>query len=215
MTDDDLGYTYEEWHLEWIADGMPWRSVREQPRLWDPAAQLNRLAKPTSTSIGSELGLEFLEREDLALSLDDLKYGFERGWLRASTVVDSAVREVRRGDRDPILLEVASLLRDDLDQLPDVLAQLDFPEHIHDPREAARKWLYLKLKAAYDRRQDLDDPLGTGEEIYANFDYPPTVESFVRYMPLRPGDDAGESALLKRWSAFLGSEHEALRAQAP
>ncbi len=163
-------------------------------------------------TIAFELGPEFFDREDVPLSVDDLKYGFERGWLRPSTVIDRAVREIERGDDDPVLLEVASLLRDDVDELPDVLAQLDSPDHVHDPRESARKWLYLQLKAAYDRRQDLDDSLGVVEQIYADFDYPPTVEGFVRYMPLPPGDEPGEAALVERWAAFLRGERDALRA---
>jgi hypothetical protein len=94
------------------------------------------------------------------------------------------VREVERGDEDPLLLEVGSLLRDDVDELPGVLARLDSPDHIHDPRESARMWLYLQLKAAYERRRGLDDPLGAVEQIYADFEYPPAVERCVRYMPL-------------------------------
>jgi len=123
-------------------------------------------------TVAFELGRDFLDREDIPLSIDDLKYGFERGWLRAPTVIDWAVREFERGDDDPALLEVASLLRDEVDDLPDLLAQLDSPDHIHDPRESARKWLYLQLRAAFERRHDLDDPLGVVEEIYADFEYP-------------------------------------------
>jgi hypothetical protein len=158
-----------------------------------------------------ELGPEFLDTEDVPFSVDDLKFGYERGWLRASTVIDRAVHEVERGQGDPVLVAVAALLRDDMSELPDALARLDSPDHIHDPQESARKWLYLQLKAAYDRRQDLDDPLGVVEEIYADFDYPPTVEGFVRYMPLRPGDEPGTAALIGRWAAFLRGEREALR----
>lgn len=159
-----------------------------------------------------EMGLEFLEREGVRLSVDDLKFGLERGWLRASTVIDWAVREVDGGDDDAVMLEVASLFRGDVDELPGVFAQLDWPDHIHDPRESARKWLYLQLKAAYERRDELRDALGVVEEIYADFDYPPTIEGFVRYMPLRPGDEPGLAALVERWAAFLHDEHDALRA---
>lgn len=160
-----------------------------------------------------ELGPDFVDREGIPLSVDDLKYGFERGWLRATTVIDQAVREVKRGSDDSFLLEVASLLRDDVDRLPDLLAQLDSPDHIHDPRESARKGLYLQLKAAYDRRQALRDALGVVEQIYADFEYPPAIEDFVRYMPLRSGDQPGEAALLERWAAFLEREYDALHAE--
>jgi hypothetical protein len=161
------------------------------------------------------VGREFLQREDIPLSVDDLKYGFERGWLRGATVIDWAVREVERGDADAVLLEVASLLREDVDTLPDVLRILDSPDHIHDPRESARKWLYLQLKAAFDRRDALGDPLAVVEQLYADFDYPPAVERLVRYMPLQPGDEPGEAALMVRWEEFLRVEHDALRAKLP
>jgi hypothetical protein len=54
--------------------------------------------------------------------------------------------------------------------------------------------------------------LGVVEQIYADFDYPPAVEGLVRYMPLQPGDEPGEAALVERWAAFLHGEHEALQA---
>lgn len=40
VSDDDVGYPYEDWRLEWVIDGMPWRSTRHKPEGWDPAAQL-------------------------------------------------------------------------------------------------------------------------------------------------------------------------------
>ncbi len=160
-------------------------------------------------TVSFEFAPEFLDQEGIPLSVHDLKYGVERGWLRAPALIAWAVREVGRGHDDPVLLEVASLLRDQVDELPDVLAQVDAPDH--PPRDSARKWLYLLLKAAYDRRQDLEDPLGVVEQIYADFDYPPAVASFVRYMPLGPGVQPGEAGLFDRWADFLETEHAVLR----
>lgn len=161
-------------------------------------------------TVSFELGSKFFDREEVQLSVGDLKYGFERGWLRPWTVVELAVLAFERGDDDPVILEIASLLPDDVGGLPDLLAQIDSADHIHDPRESARKWLYLQLKAAYENRQDLHDPLGVVEEIYADFDYPPALEGFVRYMPLQPGKEPGEAALFERWARFLRDERDAL-----
>jgi hypothetical protein len=45
VTDDDKGFTHEEWRQRWIADGMPWRSpVDPVPPGWDPVAQLRNIA---------------------------------------------------------------------------------------------------------------------------------------------------------------------------
>lgn len=42
VTDDDLGYTYDDWRRRWVADGMPWRSqgIEPPPPDWDPGRQL-------------------------------------------------------------------------------------------------------------------------------------------------------------------------------
>jgi len=41
-TDEDQGYSYEDWRIRWIQRGMPWDSDGIQPRPigWDPAKQL-------------------------------------------------------------------------------------------------------------------------------------------------------------------------------
>jgi hypothetical protein len=157
-----------------------------------------------------ELGPEFLVAEKIPLGAEDLRYGLARGFLKAATAVDLAVHDVRRSAEDPILQELAALLRDEMDRVLEVLSALDDPERVHDPRESARKWLYLQLKAAFIDRIRLSDPLGIVEQIYADFDYPPAIASFVRYMPVRPGDASGVEALMQRWQDFLDSEHEAL-----
>ena len=44
VSDDDLGYSYEEWRRGWIEHGMVWSSVgRVQPPDWDPVTQLQSL----------------------------------------------------------------------------------------------------------------------------------------------------------------------------
>lgn len=42
--------------------------------------------------------------------------------------------------------------------------------------------MYIVLLDLFNKRKELDDPLGNVEEIYENFDYPEKIESFVRYM---------------------------------
>jgi hypothetical protein len=162
-------------------------------------------------TVSFEVGVEFLLREDLPLSPEDLRFGLEKGWLHTPTVIQYAVREVEKGATDSILLDTASLLPDEVDKLGEILAQLDDPFRVYDPRRSHRIWLYVQLKAAYERREELADPLGVIEEIYADFDYPPTIADLVRYMPLRDGDEPGVAAILQRWHGYLTEELEALR----
>lgn len=45
FTDEDQGFTYEEWRTRWTQAGMPWRSegIVTSPREWDPCAQLKKV----------------------------------------------------------------------------------------------------------------------------------------------------------------------------
>jgi hypothetical protein len=46
VSDEDRGFTYEQWRARWKADGMKWSSKQEPPRDWDPAVQLARIVRP-------------------------------------------------------------------------------------------------------------------------------------------------------------------------
>jgi hypothetical protein len=167
------------------------------------------MAEPVSVTF--EVSAAFVLAEDVPMTAEDLGYGFERGFLKPADVVALATHEVGRGVDDDVVVALGSLLRDEVGRVPEVLELLDDPERVHDPRESARKWLYLQLKAAYDERERLSDPLGVVEEIYADFDYPSAVASFVRYMPLRLGDEPGAGPLMDRWRDYLAGEGLALR----
>jgi hypothetical protein len=40
VSDEDCGFTYEQWREKWRAEGMKWASRQEPPRGWNPATQL-------------------------------------------------------------------------------------------------------------------------------------------------------------------------------
>jgi hypothetical protein len=44
VSDDDEGFSYEQWREKWIEKGMPWRSVSQpKPASWDPMKSLAAL----------------------------------------------------------------------------------------------------------------------------------------------------------------------------
>jgi hypothetical protein len=45
VSDDDIGYTYDEWRQEWIVEGMPWRGSQPTPPDWNPIQQLDDLGR--------------------------------------------------------------------------------------------------------------------------------------------------------------------------
>ncbi len=78
--------------------------------------------------------------------------------------------------------------------------------------EISTRWLVALLADLYAKREVVADPLGEVEKIYADFDYPESVESFVRYMPATGGYDPAAHSheqnvarLVENWKAFLDS----------
>lgn len=122
------------------------------------------------------------------------------------TAVILAGDAVSNGGADPTLLNVAQIDRDDIASVREALRATDPEEADLFPPQSVRKWTFLQLKAAYEMRDRLRDPLGVVEEIYAAFDYPVAVATFVRYMPAPPGAQTGEDALYDRWSRYLADE---------
>ncbi|HEU0131101.1 MAG TPA: DUF2247 family protein [Mycobacteriales bacterium] len=161
-----------------------------------------------------ELPAAFIIDEDIPLDAQDLAYGLHKGFLKQATAIDIAVNEVNRGASDPVLRELAGLLREEKERVSDLLMPRGEPHPADNLAKSSRKWLYLQLKAAYSMQERLSDPLGVIEQLYADFDYPPTIASFVRYMPLAPGQEAGEAGLGKRWVEFLDREHASLTRRA-
>lgn len=43
VSDDDRGFTYEQWREKWRMEGMKWSSHRKVPRGWDPGTQVAKL----------------------------------------------------------------------------------------------------------------------------------------------------------------------------
>ena len=52
VSDDDRGFTYEQWRVKWQADGMKWSSERKIPRGWNPTAQVAKIAIRRNVSDG-------------------------------------------------------------------------------------------------------------------------------------------------------------------
>lgn len=44
VSDDDRGFTYDEWRARWIREGMPWNGEGQSPPSgWNPTEQLKRV----------------------------------------------------------------------------------------------------------------------------------------------------------------------------
>ncbi len=139
----------------------------------------------------------------------ELAWGYSHGWVSPETAVAIALAKFEAGVYQPAPEEeIALLLSDDLDRVPDLLSDLEF---VDEPAERrARVWLFLALAYVFEHRREYADPLGAVESLYGMFDYPAEIQGLVRYMPTAAGS-TGVDALMHNWEAWIGSLSEEYR----
>ncbi len=155
-----------------------------------------------------ELPLE--QVRDLASILDwgDIAYGYRRGFIDATTVVSLAVEKVTAGE-EGATAELAALLSDELDRVPELLklaAAGASSEEI-----SSRIWMFLILRAVWREKERFRRPLLVVEAVYEQFDHPPEIAHLIYYVPPDDGIPKGEQALLERLGAFVEDEEQRLR----
>ncbi|MFI8718219.1 DUF2247 family protein [Stenotrophomonas sp. NPDC077464] len=150
-------------------------------------------------------------------SWGELAWAMERNLIDINVLKDYAEeREDQAGDPD-----IEDLLRqlDGADSYEQAVLAKQLVRLVEgvDEEAVARKWLVAMLGNLYEKRDTLADPLGEVERIYADFDYPECMESFVRYMPPADGyvpeshsHDQNIARLFTNWQAFVSEARRVL-----
>lgn len=86
-------------------------------------------------------------------------------------------------DHDERVFKLSLINKSNILELKPVLEDLASEMRDYSPKN----WLYVLLSDVFHRKEEFEDPLGEVEKIYADFDYPEEIESFVRYMPPKDG----------------------------
>lgn len=151
-------------------------------------------------------------RERLGLSWRDALWGYEHQLIGWSAIVDLAIERISAGSEDPLEIELACLTKTETYQVGDLLRKLANTLPEGEGVFAQRKWLYLLLAWLFENKERVPDPLGGVETIYADFDYPPEIEGFVRYMPVTDAydpsahtKDENENRLFGKWREYLAT----------
>jgi hypothetical protein len=149
-------------------------------------------------------------KERASLSWRDISWGYEHQLLSWSSPIEFAVHRVAAGSNDRVEIELAGLEKSEAHKVGDLVRQLATGESPDSEEAIRRKWLFLVLAWLYEHKEQLDDPLGEVETIYANFDYPADIAGFVRYMPVTGEYDPrrhtkaeNEKRLFDLWKEYL------------
>lgn len=135
--------------------------------------------------------------------------GVREGWVPEADVIDFAVAKLEEGDEREAVVELASLFSHEEDEVPELLERLAEDEG-YDEKDMRLAWLRLLLAWIYENREQLSDPLGIIEGLYADFGYPEEIRELVRYTPPSNGSRPWElepeqrtRRLIELWRSYL------------
>jgi hypothetical protein len=153
------------------------------------------------------------------LTWSELAYGYSKQFLGWRTPVEFAAKKVQQGQADRDVRELASVGKDQVWKVSELLQQLAAKEG-REPASASReKWLFIFLRWLYENRDRFEDPLQEVEEVYADFDYPEAMKGFVRFLPPTDGyhpelhsKEENRERLYRLWREYLEKEARRFRA---
>lgn len=140
------------------------------------------------------------------LSWLEILYGIEHSLIPPKIAIQHANNILNdASDPQPEEIEIACLSNDEA--ILDLVSTLSSRENTDNTETVRDKWLFLVLAWVYKNKEELADPLAIVEYVYSDFDYPRSIASFVRYMPMQ-GSDLGSPArnterLFKYWRSYL------------
>lgn len=142
-------------------------------------------------------------KQQFPLSGLELAFGFERRWVSGEDVVDVLAWWWGMGvSLTPVEQEIAGLFPNELWRLPELLEKCKKQDLEKDDQQIKYLWLYLILAWLYENRNEISDPLGEVEKLYADFDCPEEIQGLVRYMP--PEDEPiGEEGIISLWGDYV------------
>lgn len=140
----------------------------------------------------------FLEENHIALSAKEVDYAirYELIYLKdLGKIVDMSL--VKYPNDDSLLELALDLLLDNFYINTDVSNDVELESDL-----VSNKWRYILLLWLFENNADCDKV----NEVYADFNYPPDMESFINYMPTRAHyDKLGHQGILNNWKVYLNT----------
>jgi hypothetical protein len=143
----------------------------------------------------------------------EAQYGFDRGWLNASSMIGLALAALEeKTENDPAEVRLAGLRDYEEWAVRELVEKLAKRAGASSIEAVKKKWLCLILSWVYENREDFDDPFAIIDEIYSDFDYPEEIKGFVSYMPDgEPSStppykaETGKERMLRLWKEYVDS----------
>lgn len=145
----------------------------------------------------------------VTLTWADILFGINHGILNIEAAVAHAVASLETEENpSQEIIDLAWLTEGE--SIHPYIDELINLEPVQDEQEIKEKFLYVLLNWVYEHKETYEDPLGTVEYIYADFNYPVEMSSFIKYMPSNHPDlgslELNKQHLLHNWKNYLNAQ---------
>lgn len=155
------------------------------------------------------LTTDFILR-NTSLTWSDVLWGYTAQLIGWRVPIEIAAIKVSEGHSSDLFeIQLSDVGKDDDWRVRELLEALAGRER--ESQGASKgKWLFLVLLWLYENRESEEDVLATLGTIYADFDYPDEICSFIPFMPprdaYRPSEHTPEEnrdRIFEKWKEYL------------
>lgn len=144
------------------------------------------------------------------INWNDILFAIHNGYFNNASAIEYAVILLGKDEENEKILDLAcinhpKITKEELLQEYVIGLADTVPEK--EKEETKDKIMYILLKLLFDNKNTFEDPLSAIEVIYEDFNFPKSVENFVRYMQIEKENSISiVKEYYNNWEKYLRSQ---------
>ncbi|HEY1849947.1 MAG TPA: DUF2247 family protein [Candidatus Binataceae bacterium] len=149
-----------------------------------------------------KLTKEFVAQQ-IKVDWDDLAWALSHHWLNVKVISELADGIAAKDEELRTSFAMAGMDGDEIAMRASIDHQVQ--KFVVSDDLVRERWMLIALAWLYQHRDIFDNPWAAVEELWEAFDHPSSINCLISWMPVPPGGEAGEEAMLKRWQTLADS----------
>lgn len=153
---------------------------------------------------------EFLKKNSVVLSFNDLLFLFDEGIIEPKTIVEYAFYVFSEKKNENIaIVELAGLFENEYYKIKNILEANLLHQSDEVQINQNKKIMYLLLLWFYQNKNSIKNISEMIDLLYSDFDYPEEISHLISYMPIDENEEYGLNGMMNRLKVYL-SQNQSL-----
>lgn len=162
---------------------------------------MNSLSIQISFSYASKL---------ININWNDILFAINNGYFNNASAIEYAVILLGKDEENEKILDLACINSQEITKeelLQEYVIELADTVSEKEKEETKDKIMYVLLNLLFDNKNTFEDPLSAIEVIYDDFNFPKSIENFVRYMQIEEENSVSIVEMYyNNWEKYLCSQ---------